>query len=210
MNRTTFLALALAGMTTAATAADLNDLLYQDAHWGKQELSSRGFEKVGNSRTDHAQYWWNENEDNCVLVVFRDNKIDEIHDAPRRECRHDGRNNDEDRYQRRDDNSDRYRGDDRDDNASYSRHQSANRYSRRNDDAAQGGERVQMNDMGRYCKGAAAGKFGQRPQDILTMPVERDHDMYTVFGQYPQQGSDVTTFACTFGADGHLVGVDKN
>lgn len=209
MKRFAILALALSGMTTAAVASDLNDLLYQDAHWGKQELNSRGYQQVGNSRTGHAQYWWNDNDGACVLVVFRDNKVDEIHDAPRRECRHDGRNDDE-RYDRRDDdNNNRYGN--RDDDHRYSHRDADNRYERRNDDNARhGGERVQNNDMGRYCKGAAASQFGQRPQDILTMPVEHDHDMYTVFGQYPQQGSDVTTFACTFSAEGRLVGVDKN
>jgi hypothetical protein len=33
--------------------------------------------------------------------------------------------------------------------------------------------------------------------------------MYSVPGQYPAEGSDVTTFICTFNAEGKLVGVDK-
>lgn len=69
--------------------------------------------------------------------------------------------------------------------------------------------RVAVKDMQRHCQGEASAKFGERPQDILTLPVERDHGMYTVYGQYPPSGSKVTLFICTFNAQGELVGVDK-
>ncbi len=69
--------------------------------------------------------------------------------------------------------------------------------------------RVAVKDMQRYCQGEASAKFGERPQDILTLPVERDHGMYSVYGQYPPEGQDVTLFICTFNAQGELVGVDK-
>lgn len=80
---------------------------------------------------------------------------------------------------------------------------------RHNSNADTNTNRVAVKDMQRHCQGEASAKFGQRPQNILTLPVERDHGMYTVYGQYPPEGSKVTLFICTFNAEGELVGVDK-
>jgi hypothetical protein len=34
------------------------------------------------------------------------------------------------------------------------------------------------------------------------LPVERTGNGYAVFGQYPEDGPDVTTFTCTFNKSG--------
>lgn len=65
-------------------------------------------------------------------------------------------------------------------------------------------ERVAQEDMQRYCQGRAAEKFHVSPRDILTLPLERSGDGFIVYGQYPQDGRDVTTFECHFGGGGRL------
>lgn len=65
-------------------------------------------------------------------------------------------------------------------------------------DDDQAGEAVAERDMQRYCMGEAADAFDQRPQDILTLPVERDSGGYVVYGQYPPEGRRVTTFECHY------------
>lgn len=67
---------------------------------------------------------------------------------------------------------------------------------------------VTVAQMPRFCKGAAAEKFGQSPQDISTQMPVPDQGMYSVFGQFPPNGAG-TVFICTFTRDGKLVGVDK-
>jgi hypothetical protein len=52
------------------------------------------------------------------------------------------------------------------------------------------------------CKSAAALAFGQRSKHVLVLPVERIDDGYAVFGQYPEDGPDVTTFTCKFNRAG--------
>jgi hypothetical protein len=52
------------------------------------------------------------------------------------------------------------------------------------------------------CKTAAALAFGQRSKHVLVLPVERIDDGYAVFGQYPESGSNVTTFTCKFNRAG--------
>jgi hypothetical protein len=68
--------------------------------------------------------------------------------------------------------------------------------------------RVAVAQMPRFCRGAAAEKYAQRPQNISVNPPIPDHGMYSVFGQYPPNGAG-TVFICTFTHDGQLVGVDK-
>jgi hypothetical protein len=70
------------------------------------------------------------------------------------------------------------------------------------------GNRAAVAQMPRFCKGAAAEKFGQRPQDISTQMPIPDHGMYSVFGQFPPNGAG-TVFICTFDHSGKLVGVDR-
>ena len=52
------------------------------------------------------------------------------------------------------------------------------------------------------CKTAAAMAFGQRSKHVLVLPVERTDDGYAVYGQYPEDGPDVTTFTCKFNQAG--------
>ncbi|MEA3291382.1 MAG: hypothetical protein U9Q71_03615 [Pseudomonadota bacterium] len=56
----------------------------------------------------------------------------------------------------------------------------------------------------------AAERFNQRPQEITTLPAERDQGMFTVYGQFPPDTQNATFFTCTFTADGEFVGVDRN
>ncbi|MEA3277490.1 MAG: hypothetical protein U9Q81_19840 [Pseudomonadota bacterium] len=64
-------------------------------------------------------------------------------------------------------------------------------------------------DMPAYCRGEASAAFGVRPQDLLTLPVERSANGYSVYGQYPPEGSDVTTFECRFNGAGAFTGVNR-
>jgi hypothetical protein len=48
------------------------------------------------------------------------------------------------------------------------------------------------------CRTAAAMAFGQRTKHVLVLPVERTNAGYAVYGQYPEDGSDVTTFVCNY------------
>lgn len=68
---------------------------------------------------------------------------------------------------------------------------------------------LKQSQMPAYCRGEAAAKFGQRPQEITTLPAERDQGMFTVYGQFPPEGQNATFFTCTFSANGEFVGVDK-
>jgi hypothetical protein len=62
-------------------------------------------------------------------------------------------------------------------------------------------------EMAAFCVGEAAAKLGTRPRNILTLPVERSGGRYTVYGQSPTEGADVTTFECTFGSDRRYEGI---
>ena len=65
----------------------------------------------------------------------------------------------------------------------------------------------QMRDA---CRTAAALAFGQRSKHVLVLPVERTGDGYAVFGQYPEDGPDVTTFTCTFKRSGEFKHVRRS
>ncbi len=73
-----------------------------------------------------------------------------------------------------------------------------------------GGDPVAEADMPRFCAGEASAAFGQRPQDILTLPLERDPGGYVVYGQYPPDGSRVTLFECHFNNQGVYQTVYEN
>ena len=60
------------------------------------------------------------------------------------------------------------------------------------------------------CKEAAAMAFGQRSRHVLVLPVERDGDGYAVYGQYPEDGPDVTTFTCKFNRAGEFKHVRRS
>lgn len=69
---------------------------------------------------------------------------------------------------------------------------------------------IAVGDMQRFCQGEASAKFGERPQSIATLPVERhDNGAHSVFGQYPPEGSKVTTFECRFTPKNHFSWVKK-
>lgn len=63
---------------------------------------------------------------------------------------------------------------------------------------------VSRGEMPAFCRGAAAEQFSARPTDVVTLPAEPDQGMFTVPGEI-----DGLFFACTFTADGRLVGVDR-
>ncbi len=71
-------------------------------------------------------------------------------------------------------------------------------------------ESIRVDQMQKYCQGEASAAFGQRPQDILTLPPEeRDNGAHSVYGQYPPSGSKVTTFECRFTPKNHFNFVKK-
>jgi hypothetical protein len=63
--------------------------------------------------------------------------------------------------------------------------------------------------MRNSCKTAAALAFGQRAKHVLVLPVERTGDGYAVYGQYPDEGTDVTTFTCSFNRAGAFKNVRR-
>jgi hypothetical protein len=66
-----------------------------------------------------------------------------------------------------------------------------------------GGPRpVEVSEMQRYCRGEAADKFRQRPNEIATeKPDRRNNGSYIVRGRFRERGK-AQTFACTFGKRG--------
>jgi hypothetical protein len=78
-----------------------------------------------------------------------------------------------------------------------------------NDTSSAAPELVTQGEMPAFCRGAAAEEFGQRPNDITTLPAEPDQGMFTVYGQYPAENPD-NFFTCTFTEEGRLVGVDRS
>jgi hypothetical protein len=71
-------------------------------------------------------------------------------------------------------------------------------------------QRTSVGSMQKYCQGEAAARFGQRPQNILTLPVERNGGGFTVYGQFPPEGRRVTTFECSFDHQGLFRRVARN
>ena len=65
-------------------------------------------------------------------------------------------------------------------------------------------------EMRDVCKASAALAFGQRSRHVLVLPVERDGDGYVVYGQYPEDGPDVSTFTCKFNRTGEFKHVRRN
>lgn len=63
-------------------------------------------------------------------------------------------------------------------------------------------QRVSVGSMAKFCRGEASATFKRKPQDILTLPVERTGGGFTVYGQFPPEGSRVTTFECRFDSSG--------
>jgi hypothetical protein len=61
--------------------------------------------------------------------------------------------------------------------------------------------------MAAFFVGEAAAKLGTRPRNIMTLPVEKSRGAYIVYGHSPAEGSDVTTFECTFGSDRQYRGI---
>jgi hypothetical protein len=70
------------------------------------------------------------------------------------------------------------------------------------------GEQIAVKDMDRYCIGAAAEKFHQKPNRITAQNAVKDQGMYSVWGQY-EADPNPQVFICTFSTDRKLVGVDK-
>jgi hypothetical protein len=64
--------------------------------------------------------------------------------------------------------------------------------------------------MRETCKSSAAMAFGQRSKNVLILPVERTGDGYDVYGQYPKDGPDITTFTCSFNRSGSFKHVRRN
>jgi hypothetical protein len=65
-------------------------------------------------------------------------------------------------------------------------------------------DHVAVENMARYCAGEASAKFDASPRDILTLPVEAVHSGHNVFGQFPAEGQNVSTFKCHFNKHGVL------
>lgn len=63
--------------------------------------------------------------------------------------------------------------------------------------------------MRETCKSAASMAFGERSKHVLVLPVERVNDGYLVYGQYPEDGPNVTTFSCKFNEKGNFRRVNR-
>jgi hypothetical protein len=60
------------------------------------------------------------------------------------------------------------------------------------------------------CKSAASSAFGERSKHVLVLPVERVNNGYVVYGQYPEDGPNVTAFTCKFNEKGVFKHVRRN
>lgn len=70
-------------------------------------------------------------------------------------------------------------------------------------------DQVNRKEMPAYCRGMAAEKFHQRPQDITTQEVEHDHGKFMVYGFFPPESNNQTSFSCTFNSNGEFVRVHQ-
>lgn len=70
-------------------------------------------------------------------------------------------------------------------------------------------ENIAIGDMPRYCQLEAASAFGVSNDDVMTLPAEKDHGKYVVYGQTPAEGQNALFFTCRFNAHRQFVKVDK-
>jgi hypothetical protein len=94
-----YAALALAAgpiIATAASAADLRDLVGARAAGGESDLESRGWVLTNGHKSGSASYgyWWNAPRKNCVMVTTRDGRYSAISDVPNTDCNQKSRGND--------------------------------------------------------------------------------------------------------------------
>lgn len=80
----------LAGPALADGARDLRDLIGARGSSGESALQARGYEHVETHRAGNvlAAYWWNEREDDCVLVRTANGRYQSITDASDQDCGH--------------------------------------------------------------------------------------------------------------------------
>ena len=71
-------------------------------------------------------------------------------------------------------------------------------------------QRVSVGVMAKFCVGEASARFGRRPQEFATLPVERDGGGYVVYGEFPVDSPNVTTFECHFDSSGLFRRVARN
>lgn len=77
--------LSASGCALPIMAADTADLNYQDIGWVKQELSDRGFVK-GSAPSSTVEYWWNQQDQQCIRLAVKHGKVNDISDEQRDEC----------------------------------------------------------------------------------------------------------------------------
>lgn len=75
----------MSGCTLSVMAAETADLNYQDIGWAKQELSDRGFVK-GSAPSSTVEYWWNQQDQQCIRLAIKHGKVNDISDEQRDEC----------------------------------------------------------------------------------------------------------------------------
>ena len=71
-------------------------------------------------------------------------------------------------------------------------------------------QRTSVGLMAKFCVGEASAMFNLRPQEFSTLPVERDRGGYVVYGEFPADGINVTTFECHFDSSGAFRRVARN
>jgi len=78
------------GPALAGGADDLRDLVNGRASSGETQLRSRGYEHVETHQAGGilAAHWWNEEEDDCVLVRTSNGRYSAITDASDQDCGH--------------------------------------------------------------------------------------------------------------------------
>lgn len=87
-------ALAAAALITAPAIADgaddLRDLIGARGSSGESTLRARGYEHVDTQQSGYvaAAHWWNEEEDDCVLVQTSNGRYVNITDASDQDCGH--------------------------------------------------------------------------------------------------------------------------
>lgn len=64
-------------------------------------------------------------------------------------------------------------------------------------------EIVAQPQLAQFCIGQAAERLGTRPAGLMTLPVERNHGIFTVYGQ--TDSADPVLFSCTFDSAGRFL-----
>lgn len=78
----------LASSAFAKTPSNLEDLVYQDAAWGEQQMRSRGYTIITSDlhNGSNVEYWWDNRHNTCVRTKEVNGKYEVVKTTPATDC----------------------------------------------------------------------------------------------------------------------------